>query len=149
MTNPVIFATFPPMPSIKDFPARGVVTEISDGHVIFAPSNTNYLMRLEPTKPYTGPTGHIISAMIRAKARKVYTVPSGGGFVSPIFGPPKTIQGRALFADSASVVIRAGVPIVVDLPAKDDAIDLEEGPIGAGSIVNAICMGGATFELIS
>jgi len=134
------------MASAQDFPARGKVTEVKNGKVIFLPFNTNYEMYLETTRPYDGPIGQQILATIRAKARKVYTVPSGGGFVSPIFGPPRTIQGRALFVDETTVVIRAGVPIVVELPVSDDALDFEAGNLSVGSIVNAVALPGVTFE---
>jgi hypothetical protein len=88
-----------------------------------------------------------LSATIRAKARKIYTVPSGGGFITPLFGSPRIIQGRAVYVSDSLVVIRAGCPIVIELPKADDALDLEEGPISAGSIVNAVVFPGTRFEL--
>jgi hypothetical protein len=136
------------MASAQDFPARGKVSEVKNGKVVFLPANSNYEMYLETARPYDGPIGQQILAIIRAKARKVYTVPSGGGFVSPIFGPPRTIQGRALFVNDSTVVIRAGVPIIVELPAADDALDFEAGNLSVGSIVNAVALPGVTFELL-
>jgi hypothetical protein len=135
------------MASVKDFAARGKVTAIKDGLVVFAPLNTNYQLYLQTVGPYEGPIGQLISAAIRVKARKVYTVPSGGGFISPLFGPPRTLQGRALLVEDGRVVIRAGVPVEIELPTSDEAVDLSEGPIAAGSIVNAVALPGAIFEL--
>ena len=63
-------------------------------------------------------------------------------------GPPKIIQGRVRFADARQLVLHAGVPIVVELPSGDDAIDLGNGPIAAGSLVNVVAMPGATFEAV-
>jgi hypothetical protein len=134
------------MASAKDLAARGKVTAVKDGIVVFAPSNTNYQLHLQAAKPYRGPIGQLISAVIRVKARKIYTVPSGGGFISPLFGPPRTIQGRALLVENGTLVLRAGVPVEIELPKSDDAIDLEEGPIGLGTMVNAVALPGATFE---
>jgi len=136
------------MASAKDFPARGKVTAVKDGLVIFAPSNTNYLLYLRTAQPYQGPIGQLISAAIRVKARKIYTVPSGGGFIAPLFGPPRTIQGRTLLVQDGSVVLRAGLPVEVELPTSDEAVDLSEGPISPGTIVNAVGLPGATFELL-
>ena len=129
-----------------DFSARGKVTSVETGKVVFNPINTKYEMHLETTQTYTGPLNELISATIRAKARKIYTVPSGGGFISPIFGPPRTIQGRALHVQDGMVVIKAGAPIVVEMPKEDSGIDLSEGPISVGSMVNAVAMPGAKFE---
>ncbi|HEX4053697.1 MAG TPA: hypothetical protein VHX86_05495 [Tepidisphaeraceae bacterium] len=130
------------------FLARGKVTQTKDSLIVFQPSDTNYELHLQTVRPYTGPIGQLIDARIRAKAAKVYTVPSGGGFISPLFGPPRTIQGRALQLDDKTVVIRAGVPISVELPKADSAVDLTDGPLTVGSLVNAVALPGATFEFI-
>jgi hypothetical protein len=137
------------MASASDFPARGKVVSVMDGKVVFAPSNTNYQLHLSVASPYTGPVGQLVDGLIRVKARKVYTVPSGGGFISPIFGPPRTLQGWALYVDDTTVVIRAGAPIVIELPAADDALDLEEGAIRVGAIVNVAATPSVSFQLVS
>jgi hypothetical protein len=133
----------------NEFLARGKVTEAKDSVVVFQPSNTNYQIHLQISQPYAGPIGQLVTARIRVKAAKIYTVPSGGGFISPIFGPPKTIQGRALQLDDNVVVIRAGMPITVELPKADSAVDLSDGPLAVGEMVNAVALPGATFELVS
>ncbi len=122
--------------------------EVKDSLVVFQPFDTNYQLHLQTVRPYAGPIGQPIDARIRAKAMKVYTVPSGGGFIAPLFGSPRTIQGRALQLDDKVVVIRAGVPISVELPQADSAVDLTDGPLTVGSIVNAVALPGATFEFI-
>jgi hypothetical protein len=134
------------MPS-NGFLARGKVVEANDARVVFTPLETNYRLHLQTNQRYAGPLNQIIEARIRAKARKVYTVPSGGGFISPIFGSPRTIQGRALLVEDRQIVLRAGFPIAVDLPQNDDAVDLDAGPISVGAIVNVVALPGATFEL--
>ena len=147
MTNPIPPVTFPAMSTASEWSARGKVTAIKEGKVHFAPSNTNYELHLETAQPYSGPIGELITATIRAKARKVYTVPSGGGFISPLFGSPRIIQGRALHVEDDFVVIRAGCPIIVDLPKDDSAVDLDDGSITVGKIVNAVTLPGTKFEL--
>lgn len=149
MTNRAAPATFSPMASFTEFAARGKVTGMIDGKIIFAPSNTNYELHLTPAKPYDGPYGELISALVRVKARKVYTVPSGGGFITPLFGPPKIIQGRALHVDNSVVVVRAGLPVIADLPQSDDAVDLDDGVIALGRILNIVALPGATFEALN
>jgi hypothetical protein len=132
-----------------DFLARGKVTSTKDGVVVFEPSDANYQLHLQCTKTDSVPIGQLLIARVGAKARKVYTVPSGGNFIQPLFGSPRIIQGRALFLDDKLVVIRATIPISVQLPMSDDALDLSEGWLKVGAIVNAVTFPGATFEFVS
>jgi len=138
------------MASETDFPARGKVTEVRDGVVVFAPINTNYQLHLATAggRAYDGPVNEWIDAVVRLNARKVMTVPSGGNFVEPIFGRPRTIQGRVKFLTTRSMVVQAGLPIVVSLPQADSGIDLGEGAIRVGSMVNVMALPGATIEPI-
>src|SRR5262245_15736225 len=99
------------MSSVSDFPARGTVIDVNGKVVIFQPHGTTYELHLGMDEPYAGEKNSPIRALIRASARKVYTVPSGGNFIQPIFGPPRIVQGRVRFIDDRAVVIQAGAPI--------------------------------------
>ena len=131
----------------SDFPARGKVIDVRDHIVVFQPHGTTYELHLRTEEPYGGPRDAPIFGLIRGSARKVYTVPSGGNFIQPIFGPPRIVQGRVRFMDQRAMVVQAGAPIIIDLPAADSAIDLNEGPIRVNHLVNAIVLPGAKFEL--
>src|SRR5438045_159926 len=136
------------MPSITDFPARGKIVEVRDNLVVFNPANTNYQLHCQFTgdaKPQVSTAP--IDVFIRVNARKVYTVPSGGNFIQPIFGPPKIIQGRVKYADPSGIVVHAGIPIICQLPSEDSAIDLSEGRITVGHMANVVARPGATLEL--
>jgi hypothetical protein len=137
------------MSRITDFPARGKVTSVDSDSLIFTPGNTTYELQLQTSTRYQGPVGELINGLVRGKARKIYTVPSGGGFVAPIFGPPRTAQGRVLFADDSYLVIRAGFPFIIELPKEDSAIDLDQGPITVGTLINAVIFPGVSFEPMS
>jgi hypothetical protein len=132
--------------SINDYPARGRIKEVNGNVVVFLPAGTNYELHLinEGAPP---PVDKLVEAIIRVTGRKVWTVPSGGNFVAPIFGTPKIVQGRVKWLDEQMLVVQAGVPIVVELPAADDAIDLASGGIGAGALVNVTAMAGGTIEI--
>ncbi|MCC6424892.1 MAG: hypothetical protein IT447_15575 [Phycisphaerales bacterium] len=135
------------MASETDFPARGKVTGINDGRIVFAPVETTYELHLEGAKGAAiKAESTIIQGLIRVTARKIWTVPSGGSFVVPIFGPPRIVQGRVRWASDNRIVLQAGVPIIVELPADPDAFDLVNGPIVLGAMVNVTCLPGATFE---
>ena len=128
--------------------ASGKVTSVRDGKVTFVPVNTNY--ELELVCPgYAGPVNKPVKGVIRVKARKIWTVPSGGNFITPIFGPPKIIQGRVRALDRGSLVLQAGTPVTVELPDDDIVYDLANGPITTDVMVNVTAFAGATFELKS
>ncbi len=131
-----------------EFPARGRVKEAGNGKVVFNPAGTNYELHLEMASTYDGPINSPVEAVIRAKARKVYSVPSGGNFIAPIFGSPRTIQGRVRYIDRTSMVVQCGTMIVVEFPDDANAVDLHSGAIAESSLVNVVAFPGATFELL-
>jgi len=134
------------MPTATDFPARGKVIEIDGQQVVFHPANTTYQMHLGVAAGVSLPRDTPVEALIRVRARKVWTVPSGGLFIAPIFGPPRTIQGRVRYADEREVVLNAGVNVIVELPNNGAAYDLARGPIEVGALVNVTEMPGGTIE---
>ena len=82
------------MPTSTDFPARGKVIRVDDSFVIFVPSNTNYEIKLSTPSRYDGPVNSLIEGVVKASARKLWTVASGGNFVAPIFGPTILVRGH-------------------------------------------------------
>jgi len=136
------------MPSPTDFATPGKVIAINDGGiVVFAPRGTTYELHLKTQTPYTGLIGAPVEAFIRLSARKLYTVPSGGNFITPIMGPPKIVQGRVRYADERQIVLKAGANVIVALPSADTAMDLNNGAIALNTMVNVVALPGATFEL--
>ena len=136
------------MPTAIDYSTPGKMTANNAGTVTFAPKGTTYELHLKAV----GPTPAIntpADARIRVQARKVWTVPSGGNFVSPIFGPPKIIQGRVKHADEKQLVVHAGATFVIDLPSAETAVDLPNGAIAVGAMVNVTALPGATVEFLS
>lgn len=133
---------------VKQYPARGKITQVlPDGRgIVFQPSGTNYEIHLSAAdgeKPEV--SKQPIEGIIHVKARKVWTVPSGGNFVAPIFGPPKTIQGRVKWLDDRLLVVQAGTTFLVEMPGTDHAVDLAHGGIEAGALVNVTALPGAVF----
>src|SRR5262245_32179392 len=105
------------MPSEADFPASGKVTGANGNLVTFVPANTNYELQLQLADgTYTGPLNAPVKALIRVDARKIWTVPSGGNFITPIFGPPRIVQGRVRFLSDDTLVLHTGTNIIVNLP---------------------------------
>jgi hypothetical protein len=134
------------MPTAIETTASGKVTAVREGLVTFSPAGTSYEMHLV-CPGYKGPLNVPTRGVIRVRARKVYTVPSGGLFVTPIFGPPRIIQGRIVALDNKSMVLHAGGAITVEFPEDDAAFDLVNGPLTVGRLANVVAFPGATFEL--
>ena len=133
--------------SSTDFPARGNVVRAAAGAVVFNPVSTNYELKLAAVGDT--PTGGRVDALVRATARKLYTITSGGNFVAPIMGPPRIVQGRIRFLDQTTMVVSCGLMVVVTLPTADSACDLAGGPLAVGQLVNVALLPGASFELAS
>jgi hypothetical protein len=137
------------MANASEFSARGKVIRQAAGRVVFAPSNTTYEMDLALAgDAYAGPVNVPVAATIRLKARKVYTVPAGGNFITPIQGETRIVQGRVRAVNDRELVLHCGTNVVVELPADEAAIEQSTGPIRVGGMVNAVCLPGAAFELI-
>lgn len=134
------------MATATAYQASGKVTSVKEGRIVFAPTGTNYELDLV-CPGYAGPLNKPVKGTIRVRARKVWTVPSGGNFITPIFGPPKIIQGRVRSLDARTLVVQAGTAITVDLPDEDIVFDLANGAIGEGVMVNVTAFAGGTFEL--
>lgn len=133
--------------SIPVKPSVGKVISFQDGVVVFNPTGTRYQFRLSGS--FSGSLDTPVKCTIRVKARKVYTVPSGGSFVAPIYGPPRIVQGMVRKADSRSLIVQAGTcAFHVELPSEDSGIDLDDGPIFTGRLVNVVCEPGARVEFI-
>jgi hypothetical protein len=133
------------MAGIWDFPARGKVIEVRGPLIVFQPTNTTYHLHLAGAS-YSGPLKTPVEILIRATARKIWTVPSGGNFIAPITGTPRTIQGRVRFIEGQTIIVQAGTPVAITLPVNDSGIDLSTGALGVGSLINAMVMPGVSFE---
>ena len=150
--QPLVSQTVRTAPVVEGFqPTMGRVLSSEGDLVVFQPRGTTYEIHLDKGENFVNPVGKPGKAVLRVKARKVYSVPSGGAFVVPIMGTPRIVQGRVTDVLEASggvrrIVLQAGATVIVDLPAEDHAIDLGEGPIEAGGLVNVVCEPGAWIE---
>ena len=137
------------MASVIDYAARGKVTSVTDGGIVFTPAGTNYELHLDVEGGYTGPVGSAIEGIIRAQGQKLWTVPSGGNFIVPIVGPPRIVQGRVRRIDEGQIVIQAGATFIISVSQGAGASSLARGPIALNTMVNVVLMPGARFELIA
>ena len=136
------------MASVLDFPARGKILRVEGNLVVFNPLNTTYELQLVNKGQGTvAVSSSAVQCHIRVAGRKIMTMGAGGNFITPIFGPPKVVQGRVRYLDEKVMVVQAGCPVIVTLPTSGDAFDLINGPVSLGQMLNATLLQGATFEL--
>ena len=137
------------MASVTDFPARGRIIAMQDKAIVFSAADTNYEVRLDLAGGLEGArVGMMAEALIRVSSRKVWTVPSGGNFIAPIFGPPRIVQGRIKYLEEHFMVVQAGFPVIVELPHDPSAYDLVRGGLAVGALVNVSILPGGTIEML-
>lgn len=123
---------------------QGRVISAGDGRVVINPVGTGYQLELEASGEW--PVGQRVCGAVRAKARKVWTISAGGGFISPMVGTPRVVQGRVRRVETGRIVVQAGAEVGVELPPGPEALDLVNGPIAPGVMVNITLEPGASFE---
>ncbi len=141
-----------PAPTTKIAPtlARGELQAIiaptvtRPGYIVIEFPNSSYQMHLIPKGPITTPIGKRIIGTIRATARRIDLVETGGKYVEPVFGHPRRVQGSVIGADHRSrvLVVDAGMPIHCTMT------DARQDPsqFAPGDMVSFDVMDGATFS---
>jgi hypothetical protein len=128
--------------------ARGVyegevpATETKAGMICISVPNTTYQIHLVASGAVDGEVGKRIVGTIRARARRIDEVKTGGKFVEPVMGRPRRVQGRIVAVEGDAVVVDAGVPIhCVPTDARQKAEQFK-----VGQFVGFDVLEGATFE---
>lgn len=123
--------------------ARGVLESASDSHLVIEFPNTSYQLHLVPTSPVASPVGKRIVGTIRAQARRVDVVNTGGSYVEPVAGRPRRVQGRVVSTDAQhnTIVVNAGMPIHLALTDQRQ----HAGQFQIGDLVSTDVLDGATF----
>jgi hypothetical protein len=81
------------------------------GCIVLGLPNTSYELYLIPTGPITAVVGKRLIGTIRAQARRIDVVGTGGQYVEPVMGRPRRVQGTVLRVENGAVVVDAGVAI--------------------------------------
>lgn len=140
-----------PSPTTKLAPylARGILGEVvaatatKPAHIVLELLNTSYQIHLLPGGAIATPVGKRIVGVVRADARRVDIVKSGGKYVEPVAGRPRRVQGAVVGRDTSAntITVNAGVAIVLKLTdARQRAEQFEDG-----AFVSCDVCDGATF----
>lgn len=138
-----------PSPTTKIDPslARGTLagridaTLTKPAMIKFAVPNTSYELHLLPSGEVHSNVGKRLIGVIKASARRVDVVGTGGQFVEPVFGRPRRVQGTVVAVTSEAIVVDAGVTIHLSLT------DSRQNPsmFALGQLVSCDVLDGATF----
>lgn len=103
--------------------ARGVLADAKDGLVVLAVPDTDYRVQLTVSAPLKAQVGDRIAGFVRAQARRVDVIKSGGSYLEPVAGRPRRVQGRILAVDAGAdtITVGAGAPIVCRLGPRQKA----------------------------
>ncbi len=146
-----------PAPTTKIDPslARGTLAEVhgptatNPAYLVVTFPNTDYRIHLRPfgddLGPFEGKVGEKVIGRVRARARRLDQVGTGGRFVEPTFGRPRRIQGmvRAIVGGENAVLVNAGVPVHLIVTAPGQSAD----QFKEDDFLTCGVLDGATFEL--
>ncbi len=82
--------------------ARATLAEAPDGRVVLLLPASDYRITLAVDAAPTTQVGKRIRGLVRAQARRIDVVTTGGRFIEPIYGRPRRIQGTILAVDPAA-----------------------------------------------
>lgn len=128
-----------PHPTTKIDPtlARGVLdaivppTATRAGYIVLSVPNTSYQLHLVPTAELSpGGVGKRLIGTIRAEAKRIDVVQSGGRYIEPVYGRPRRVQGAVVAIDEAAggVVVNCGVPVLcIPTDGRQAAAQFEPG----------------------
>lgn len=126
--------------------ARGILAEQHDGEIVLTVPNTDYRILLKTYQPITTPIGKRITGIIRAQARRVDVVRTGGSYIDPVYGRPRRVQGEILEVDPSGqcIMVHAGAaPIVCKLSPQQRADAFK-----VGDYVSFDVLEGASFSQV-
>lgn len=129
---------------------RGILASVHEqtatkpAYIVLALYNSDYNIHLIPNGEISTPVGKRTLGVIRAEAKRVDVVKSGGKYVEPVMGRPRRVQGRIVETDTSrnTVTVDAGAAFVCRLTDhRQRASDFE-----VGQFVSFDILDGATFE---
>lgn len=124
---------------------RAVLAEKGAGYVVLTIPGTDYKLRLETSGTIGNPVGKRVLGVIRAQARRIDAVHTGGRYFEPLYGRPRRVQGTVestdANADTVSVRVHESVVFVCKTDERQRA-----SAFMPGELVSMDVEPGARFE---
>lgn len=132
--------------------ARGVLVDEHEGVIDLAIAGTDYRLELVVGSALNARANDMLNrrirGVIRAQARRIDVVVTGGRYVEPVYGRPRRIQGSIVAldpsADTVTVQAHDALPIVCKTNGIQHATDFK-----IGQFVSFDVAPGATFSRVA
>jgi len=118
--------------------ARGILESAKPDSIVMHLPGTDYRLHLAVYKTPSTPVGKRIAGTIRAQARRIDSIGTGGAYVEPIMGEPRRIAGTVLATDASeqTITVRSCVPVVVKVGAGQRADQFAVGDMVAFDVMS-------------
>jgi hypothetical protein len=103
--------------------------------------NTSYELHLLPTAEVKTQPGKRLIGTIRAQARRMDVVQTGGQYIEPVMGRPRRVQGTVIAIAGDAVVVDAGVPV----HCRPTDVRQQASQFSIGQFVSFDVLDGSTF----
>ncbi|MGD9691653.1 MAG: hypothetical protein AB7G17_02295 [Phycisphaerales bacterium] len=121
--------------------ARATLAESANDHVVLAIPSTDYRIRLTVDAQPDNEVGKRIRGLVRAQARRIDVVSTGGRYIEPVYGRPRRIQGTILSVDAAADTVTIAphdaFPFVCRTSESQRAAQFKPGQFVACDLVTA------------
>ncbi len=125
---------------------RGVLESANGSEITVSLPGTDYRLRFAQGGPTAVHPGKRIRGRVNARALHMHRAQAGGGFIEPIMGQPRIVQGVVRGVDPASnrLLVEVVVPMWIEPFDGQQATDFV-----AGDMVNFYVQSGATFTPVA
>ncbi len=116
---------------------RAVLAQKTSDSVVITLNQTEYQLHLSTLNEVgTNPGDRIVGTIRMHAAKRFDIVNTGGGYIEPLYGQPRRIQGHILETDPTNntITVHAATPIVLTLAPGQKASDFSVGQFVAGGV---------------
>lgn len=133
------------MPNATTNVSRAVLAEKGAGYVVLTIPGTDYKLRLETSGTIGNAVGKRVLGVIRAQARRIDVVHTGGRYFEPLYGRPRRVQGTVESIDASADTVSIRVHESVVFVCKTDERQRADA-FTPGDLVSMDVEPGARFE---
>ena len=123
MDQPVVYSA--------NLVVTGKLLAVEEGMITLGLVNTDYQLQLVVPEDFDQLVGSRVSGRVKANARRVDKIASGGKYIDPVYGRPRRLQGKvvAISREENTITVRGGCAIECSLMEPQKAKDYEIGEI--------------------
>lgn len=134
------------MQGVESDLVRGVLESANGSEITISIPGTEYRLRFAQGGATAVHPGKRIKGHIHAKALRMHKADAGGGFIEPIMGQPRIVQGVVRGVDQASNRLLCDVVVPMWVEPFDGQQATE---FTAGDMVNFYVQSGITFTPVA